>query len=185
MRSIKTPLIAFLSVSLTILTAAVTSLADDDNGDEYDVDARVVRISLLHGDVNLKRNGSDDWETARLNQPLVECDTLATGSDARVEIQVEGRNFVRVNSASVLKVITLRHDGIALSLAEGTATLRLARFDREHEYFEVDAPKTTIAAEKPGVYRISVERRGDVRVTVRDGGQARVYSDTAGFTVRD
>ena len=86
---------------------------------------------------------------------------------------------------SVLKIITLRDEGIALSLAEGTATLRLARFDNDHEYFEIDAPQTTIAAESKGVYRLEADRKGAIHLTVRDGGRARVYSDTAGFTVRD
>src|SRR6185295_19431304 len=62
---------------------------------------------------------------------------------------------------------------------------RLARFDKDKEYFEVDAPKTTFAAESTGLYRIDSGRDGRVSLKVRDGGNARVYSDTAGFTVKD
>ena len=42
-----------------------------------------------------------------------------------------------------------------------------------------------MAAEKPGLYRIDVPRDGRVRLTVRDGGGARIYSDTSGFSLRD
>jgi hypothetical protein len=186
MRSSKTPLVTLLSLLLTLFATQVTAHAGDEtDADEYDVSARVVRVSLIHGDVSLKRHDSADWEAARLNTPLVEGDTLATAGDARAEIQIDARNFVRVASDSVIKIITLRNDGIALSLAEGTATLRLARFDKDHEYFEIDAPKTTIATEKQGVYRIDVARNGGIHLTVRDGGRARLYSDTAGFTVKD
>ena len=178
--------IAFLYLLSALFLLTATARADDDNnGDEYDEHARVLRVSLLKGEVSLKRAGSDDWETAQLNTPLVEGDALSTGRDARLEIQVDSRNFIRVGENSVLKVVTLRDEGIALSLSEGTATIRLSRFDRDKEYFEVDAPKTTIAAEKTGQYRIDVDSGGGVRVTVHEDGRARIYSETSGFELRD
>ena len=96
---------------------------------------------------------------------------------------------MRVEENSILTVVTLRDEGIALSLAEGTASLRLSRFDSGREYFEIDAPKTTMAAEKRGLYRLDASRNSsgasDVRITVRDGGRARIYSETSGFTLKD
>jgi FecR protein len=185
-RKISPTFLSLLLLALLALLSVQARAADDDYTDEYDETARVVRVSLLRGDVSLRRDGSNQWEQAKLNVPLVEGDQLATGRDARVEIQIDARNFLRVDENSVLRIVTLRDEGIALSLSEGTATLRLARFDREREYFEVDAPRTTMAAEKQGVYRLDVEPgRGRVRLTVRDGGRARIYSDTSGFTLRD
>jgi hypothetical protein len=167
-----------------LLLISTTARADDDtNDDEYEEHARVLRVSLLKGEASLQRAGNAEWEHARLNTPLVEGDTLSTGRDARLEIQVDSRNFVRVGGDSVLKVVTLRDEGIALSLSEGTATVMLSKFDREHEYFEVDAPKTTVAAEKIGQYRLDVDT-GSVRVTVREDGRARIYSETSGFELR-
>lgn len=181
--------VAFLFVSTIMCVCAVavvvTARAADDDVDDYrEANARVARISLLRGDVSIQRAGNDDWEEATVNLPLVEGDRLATARDARVEIQIDARNFVRVDEDSVLKVVTLRDEGIALSLAEGTATLRLARFDRDKEYFEMDAPKTTVAAEQRGLYRLDVEPDGRVRISVRDDGRARIYSETSGFTLR-
>jgi hypothetical protein len=173
---------------LTLLAIPLTARADDDDDkdDDYDVKARVVRISLIGGEVNLKRNDNKDWEPARLNYPLVEGDTITTGKDSNLEIQIDARNFVRLAANSVLRIVTLRDEGIAISVVEGTATVRLAKFDRtKNGYFEIDAPKTTAAAEKEGFYRIDVPRDGRVRLTVRDGGAARIYSDTSGFTLRD
>jgi len=178
-------LLPSLILSTTLLFLPMIALADDTDGDDYDVKARVVRVSLIHGEAAYKRHDTEDWESARLNTPLVEGDTVSTGADGRLEIQIDARNFVRLASDSVLRIVTLRDEGIALSLVEGTATLRLARFDRDQEWFEIDAPKTTIAAESKGLYRISAGRKGTVQLTVRDGGRARVYSDTAGFTVKD
>src|SRR5436190_19567157 len=174
MRPGKLPLLFLLSLLSTILFLPTIALADDDDGDEYDVTARVVRISFVNGDVSLKRHDSQEWETARLNAPLVEGDTIVTAAGARVEIQIDARNFVRLASESVLRIETLRDDGVALSLSDGTATLRLASFDKEHEFFEMDGPSTTIAAQSTGLYRLDALRKGIVRLTVRDGGQARI-----------
>ena len=170
---------------LTLLAIPTIARADDDDqDDDYDVKARVVRVSLIGGEVNLKRDGNKDWEPVKLNYPLVEGDTIATSKDSNLEIQIDARNFVRLAANSVLRIVTLRDEGIAVSVVEGTATLRLAKFDRSKGYFEIDAPKTTMAAEKEGLYRIDVPRDGRVRLTVRDGGAARIYSDTSGFTLQ-
>ncbi len=174
-----------LSLLLITFSITVTARADDDEPDDYEVKARVVRVSLIDGEVNLKRFGNQDWERTRLNYPLVEGDTLTTGKDSRLEIQIDARNFVRLTSNTILRIVTLRDEGIAMSVVEGTAIVRLAKFDRDREYFEIDAPKTTLAAEKTGLYRIDVPREGRVRLTVRDDGRARIYSDTSGFTLRD
>ena len=176
----------FLLFILLACFQIVVHADEDKDYDEYEENARVARVSLIQGDVQLRRSGSDTWERARLNVPLVEGDVLATtGQDARLEVQIDARNFLRLGGDSSLRVVTLREEGVALSLSEGTATLRLARFDRDKEYFEIDAPGTTFAAEKKGVYRLDVSRDGRVRLTVRNGGQARIYSETSGFTLRD
>jgi uncharacterized protein DUF6600/FecR-like protein len=188
MRSTRPFYAAFLLLLLTLLSSSIIARAADDETDapeEYDVKARVVRISLLTGEVNLRRDGQTEPERARLNYPLVEGDTLSTAADARVEIQIDARNFVRLGPDTILKIVTLRDDGVALSVVQGTASLRLARFDASKESFEVDAPKTTLSAEKTGLYRIDVGKEGQVRLTARDGGRARIYSPTSGFALRD
>ncbi|HYE16076.1 MAG TPA: DUF6600 domain-containing protein, partial [Pyrinomonadaceae bacterium] len=181
--SLPSALLFLLSTFLVFTTAA---RADEDTYEaEYEETARVARVSLTKGEASLRRAGEIEWERARINVPLVEGDTLATGRDSRMEIQIDARNFVRVGELSVVKVVTLRDEGVALSVTEGTATLRLARFDPDREYFEIDAPKTTIAAEKTGLYRLDVSGDGGVRVTVRDDGRARIYSETSGFVLRN
>ncbi|HEX6043101.1 MAG TPA: DUF6600 domain-containing protein [Pyrinomonadaceae bacterium] len=175
----------FVLLLLTFLSIAVTARADDDEPDDYDVKARVVRISLITGEASLKRNGNKDWERARVNYPLVEGDTVATDRDSRLEIQFDARNFVRLAPNTVLRIVSLRDQGTAVGVVEGTAIARLAKFDHGREFFEIDGPRTTLAAEKTGVYRVDVPREGRVRLTVRDGGTARIYSDTSGFTLRD
>src|SRR5829696_6692429 len=178
-------LFSFFLLTFFFLTIPVRADDDDDQADDYDVKARVARVSLISGEVNLRRNGNKDWEPARMNYPLVEGDTISTGKGSQLEIQIDSRNFVRLTQTAMLRIVTLRDEGVALSLIEGTVVVRLAKFDHDKEYFEVDAPMTTLAAEKKGLYRVDAPREGRVRLTVRDGGSARIYSDTSGFTLRD
>src|SRR5689334_6666572 len=188
MRVSRLKTILFLSsFLLTLFSIPITTRAgDNDDDDDYDVKARVVRISMLEGTVSLKHSDSKDWEAAKLNYPLVEGDTITTAADSKLEIQVDARNFIRLSANSALRIVTLRDEGIAVSAVEGTVIVRLAKFDRsKHGYFELDGPKTTLAAEKNGLYRIDIPKNGHVHLTVRDGGSARIYSDTSGFALRD
>ena len=186
MRPTRPVYFTILPLFLTLLTINISvQAADDDDADDYDVKARVVRISFVAGEVNLKRDGNTEVENARVNFPLVEGDVLSTSRDGRVEIQIDAHNFVRLGGDSVLQITTLRDEGIALSLNRGTASVRLAKFNHDHQYFEIDAPKTTLAAEKEGLYRLDVSGEGHVRLTARSGGRARIYSETSGFVLRD
>lgn len=171
---------------LTFFTASVLAFGEDeDEGESYDEQARVIRISLIKGEITLKRKDNTDWERAQLNFPLVEGDTVATDRESQLEIQIDARNFVRLGSNSMLRIQTLRDEGVAIGIIEGTASIRLKKFDRDHEYFEIDAPQSTLAAEQKGLYRVDVVRAGRVRFTVTDGGRARIYSETSGFALRN
>ncbi|MEO7673055.1 MAG: DUF6600 domain-containing protein [Pyrinomonadaceae bacterium] len=161
-------------------------------GDEIDdtipnVTARVARISFIRGDVQVRRDGSQDWEKAVLNLPVVEGDEITTGADGRFEIQFNTYTHVRAAENLYLKIVGLKDGAIALSLPEGTLNVRLTKFDKDTAFFEVDAPKTTIAVQKSGMYRIDAGKQGDseVRVSVTNNGEARVYADNSGFTLKN
>ena len=157
--------------------------------DDYtpEVTARVARISFIRGDVQIRRADRQDWERATRDLPLVEGDEIVTDRDARVEIQFDRDSYLRLAEYSYLKVVNLKDEGIALSLPQGTLSLSLLDFDKNEGYFEIDAPSTTIAVQRAGTYRIDAgdERSQDIRVTVTDDGEARVYSTSSGFTLKN
>src|SRR6185503_20051251 len=115
-------------------------------------------------------------ERTQLNYPLVEGDTLATSKDSRLEIQVDSRNFVRLSAETIVRIVTLRDEGIALSVVEGTAVVRLAKFERDKGYFEIDAPRSTLAARKIALYPVNLPRGARVRLPARDGVSAHICS---------
>ncbi len=158
--------------------------------DDYtpEVSARVVRISLLRGDVQIRRgDDSQTWERATTNLPIVEGDELTTGADARVEIQFDKDTYARLDSYSSIKFTTLRDQGIAVSVPLGTASFRLLNFDKSRGYFEIDAPSTTVSVQRAGMYRIDAgdARSNEIRVSVTQGGEAQVYSQNSGFSLRN
>ena len=61
-----------------------------------------MRVSLLTGEVKLKRHDNPDWERAQLNFPIVEGDTLSTATDSRLEIQAPQTHsrWPKLNSAN-------------------------------------------------------------------------------------
>ncbi|HTH51502.1 MAG TPA: DUF6600 domain-containing protein, partial [Pyrinomonadaceae bacterium] len=201
MFAVKRPLFSLAFLLLLVCVGSISALAATpaqrinipDNGavidddDKPEVTDRVARVSFLEGTAKVRRDGSQDWEAVTLNLPLVEGDEIATENGAKVEIQFAKNQHVRIAEESSLKIVTLRDDGIALSLTTGTLVTHVDSFDKAKGFFEIDAPKTTVALEKAGTFRVDAGRStdSDVRVAATDGGEARVYSDMSGFTLKN
>lgn len=178
----------FLAVASIALLLAV-GLVRGQNISEYTDDApdnRVARIKLLEGDVRIKRNDTEAWETAELNLPLITGDEIATGGDGRIEIQFDIDTYLRIAPNSIVKIKSLDYSGIAVGIPRGAAVASLRKFDRERGFFEIDLPETTVAVLKSGIYRFeSLDYAdGEVRVGVSGNGEARVYSADSGFRLR-
>lgn len=172
------------AVPFLLSTAA---FGDDVDDMVPDVTARVARISFIRGDVQIRREGSQDWEKAVLNLPVVEGDELTTDAAGRFEIQFNVYTHVRVAENSYLKIVGLKDGAIALSLPEGSLIASLTKFNKETSFIEIDAPKTTVALQRSGTYRINAGKQGDgeVRISVTKGGEARIYSDNSGLTLKN
>jgi hypothetical protein len=158
-----------------------------DDDDVPDVTARVARISFIRGDAQIKRLESDEWERVTLNLPVVEGDEITTGAGSRLEIQFDNYQHLRIDENAYVKLNVLKDEGIAVSLSLGSMDLRIRRYDKDRAYFEIDAPRSTIAIQKTGRYRVDAGQSGDpeIRVAVTQGGEARVYSENSGFTVKN
>ncbi len=175
----------FLMPLLILNTENVFANFTDD--DIPEVTAKVARISFLRGDVQIRRAGSEDWERAVQNLPIVEGDEIATEANARLEIQFDTYRFLRLDENAYLTFTSLRDEGIAVSLPQGSLSVRILEFDDDSGFFEIDAPKTTIAVQRAGMYRVDAGSKDDaeIRVTVTNDGEARIYSESSGLTLRD
>ena len=193
-RKLSWAFIVFVPVFLGI--GALAAPLNIPGGDERNIETlddfvpeitdRVARVSFIRGDARVKRVGSTDWERVVLNLPAVAGDEIITDPNSRVEIQFDLYTHVRIAESSVLRLTTLKDGGIALSVPQGSVSVRVSDFDKDRRYLEIDAPQTTVAVERSGMYRVDAGQNtgDDVRVGVDRDGQARVYTDNSGFTLR-
>ena len=72
-------------------------------------------------------------------------------------------------------------------MPQGTITIRVIDFNKDRSFLEVDIPSTTVALESSGFYRIDTGDKdsSEARVRATDGGEARIYSETSGFLLKN
>src|SRR5215472_4958959 len=62
--------------------------------DPDDLQRAVGRISLMDGEVSVRRGDSGDWVAGVINAPLMTNDHIATGPNSRTEIQFDASNVL-------------------------------------------------------------------------------------------
>lgn len=166
---------------LTILAAAAVCsvgplLADDPDG-QYEPGRAVARISVINGDVSVRRGDSGDVVAAVVNAPLMANDAVLTSSNGRAEVQLDYGNLVRVGPNSEVRLAALDVKAFQLQIAAGTVTFRALRPSQAQS--EVDTPSVAVRPLRQGAYRISVREDGISEISVRSG-EAEVDSPRGG-----
>jgi hypothetical protein len=142
-------------------------------GGPEDAQHGVARVSLINGDVSVRRGDTGEVTAAAINAPLMAQDSLLTSSESRAEVQFDGANVARVGSNTELRMSDLEHRKFIVGLATGTVTYRVLR--RSDAVAEIDTPSVSVRPTQPGSYRITVMEDGTSQITVRDG-EAEIYS---------
>ena len=127
----------------------------------------VARISLTNGEVTLRRGDSGDWVEGRVNTPLVEGDSVATGRSARTEVQLDSRNFARLSGDSEVNLTELGNRRFRLQMNRGTLTYNELK-DGEADV-DIETPYVAIRPLERGMYRVEVGFDGRTVITVRRG----------------
>lgn len=149
------PLIAFSSLLLlTIFTATVASAAYEDPSE------RVARFSHAQGGVSYSPAGEEEWFDAIRNRPLIWGDRLWTDRDARAEFQV-GSVAVRLGSNTGVEILNLDDHIAQVMMTQGTLNLSVRRM-YPGQTFEIATPTLAFTVNRPGRYRIDVDRRNAV-----------------------
>lgn len=141
--------------------------------EQEDLQRSVARISLMNGEVSVRRGDSGDWVAGVINAPLMADDRIATGPNSRAEVQLDSANIVRVGGGAEVRLTELAYGRYQMELAHGTLTFNVVRASSANA--EVDTPSIAVRPTKQGVYRISVNDAGETEVTVR-AGEADIYS---------
>jgi len=143
--------------------------ADDGNGpeDEEGPGRGVARISLMNGDVSVKRGDTADVVAAAINAPLMVNDRIMTGGGARAEIQFDSANLLRMGSVTEVQLAELEWQRYMIQIASGTVTFRVIR--NLEAQVEINTPTVALRPLKKGEYRITVREDGTTEIIVRSG----------------
>ncbi len=127
----------------------------------------VARLSIVQGDVNVKRGDNGQIESAAVNAPLMARDHVQTSSGSRAEVELDYGNLIRLGPNTDIGVADLEYHRYRLQLGEGTIIYRVLRDAGSQA--EIDTPSIAVRPLTQGEYRISVLDDGTTQITVRSG----------------
>ncbi|MBI2690023.1 MAG: FecR domain-containing protein [Acidobacteria bacterium] len=155
---------------LTLTLAAANQLSAQD----ADPSGRgVARLSMLNGDVSVRRGDTGETIAAAMNGTLMGEDQVLTGPGSRAEVQFDYGNFARLSENAEFRLADIENNRYLLRLARGTMTYRVLRATESQA--EISTPSIAIRPMKKGSYRVSVLEDGSTEVTVRSG-EAEIFS---------
>jgi hypothetical protein len=161
---------ALAAVSLLGLAALAQPPQPQQQDDAYDPESAnrsVARISVMNGDVSVRRGDNGDFVAAALNAPLVVGDRILTGPNSRAEVQFDWANMIRLAPDTEVRLAELGDRHYQIQLARGLATFRVLRASEAD--VEVSTPQVSIRPKNQGVYRLLVRDDGQSEVTARSG----------------
>jgi hypothetical protein len=135
----------------------------------------VARISVMNGQVSVRRGDSGEWVAGILNAPLMVEDRVAAGQGSRAEVQFDSANLIRVGANAEIRLGALDYNHYNIQIAHGTVTYRILREPNAHVQVELDTPTVSVRPMHVGVYRVYVQEDGQTEITVRLG-DAEIYT---------
>ncbi len=151
------------------------------NAQDYDPPSRVARLAYVSGFVTFQPAGTDDWIDAIVNRPLTNGDALWTDDNSRAALHI-GSASLHLSSDSDFTVLNLTDDNAQFQLNAGTLRVRV-KWLRDNENFEIDTPNLAFTILQPGIYKISVNDRGDATMIEDRRGQGEVTGEGAAYSL--
>jgi hypothetical protein len=133
----------------------------------------VARISLLNGDVTVRRGDSGDWVAAAVNAPLLADDRVLSGVNSHAEVQLDYYDRIRLAGDTEIRFSELDWHKYQVQVPHGT--LVFSALPGTNDQIEFATPAASLRPLAPGSYRISVNEDGSVEFTVRRG-EAEIYT---------
>jgi len=113
---------------------------------------RVGRVSLVSGNVDLRRSDEAGWVDAEPNQPVFAGEAVRTNPQARSEISI-GPNTINLSNGTEIGLVDLRDHFTQITVSRGRIELHLHQIG-DGETFEIDFPQGGVWLLGPGVYDI-------------------------------
>src|ERR1039458_5535839 len=117
------------------LTGAMLSLAGSFTParaqDPDALNSAVARISLINGDVSVRRGDSGEWVAGVINAPLLTDDRVATGPNSRAEVQFDASNLLRLGANGEMHLTQLESARYQMELVRGVMRSEERRVGKE------------------------------------------------------
>jgi hypothetical protein len=154
--------------ALTVLVALACLIAVAASAEST---ARVVRLSVVEGAVQIDRATGQGFEKAFLNMPIAQGMQVRTGADGRAEVEFEDGSTVRLtpNTAVQFTDLGLRDSGAKVSttdLSQGMAYFEI--LGEKGDEFLVTFSRQKISLTRAAHFRVDVQN-GSGEVAVFDG----------------
>lgn len=146
-------------------------------------------VRAIEGSATLIPTGSNDRDTAELNQPVLAGDRLIVPGRSRMELVLADRNILRIDGGSelILERLAASPDSndraTVLRLLEGNLQLVVLTDSLGEELPRIETPNATIYTQHYGLYRVTADRDGWSELVVRQG-KAEVVTDRGAVQVR-
>src|SRR5262245_31829748 len=130
---------------------------------------RLVRVSLLEGDVTYQRTDLDRWVDLSINTPILETDKIWVGRGGRAEVEFENGSFVRFSENTIVEFSRLgdinSRDEVEMRLVQGLASFEV----RPDPAFTIQTPLFSNRLNDAASFRLDVETDGSGRLVVFNG----------------
>src|SRR5262249_43960922 len=130
--------LALMGMLLAVSGMMIPARAQDPD----DLKRGVARISVINGDVNVRRGDSGDWVAGVINAPLLTDDRIATGAGSRTEIEFDATNAFRMGANAELHLTQLEYGRYQMEFGKGVATFRSLRDAGVN--IEIDTPTVSV-----------------------------------------
>src|SRR5664280_1375342 len=155
--------LAFTGAMLSLAGSFTPARAQDPD----DLKRGVARISLINGDVSVRRGDSGDWVAGVVNAPLLTDDHVAAGPNSRAEVQFDASNLLRLGANGEMRLTQLEYGRYQMELTRGVMTYRMLRTSDGN--IELDTPSLSVRPSRQVSFRVSVNEAGETEVTARNG----------------
>src|SRR5437016_1460967 len=122
----------------------------------------VARLSVISGDVSVRRGDSGEWIAAALNAPLMAGDSIAVPAGGSAELQLDYANFVRIGGDSELRIADLETGRNQIQVARGLVTYRVLRDTNTQA--EISTPSVAVHPLRLAAVRVEVAPGGETRI---------------------
>jgi hypothetical protein len=170
--------VAMAGMVLALAAMVVPARAQDAD----DLKRGVARLSLINGDVSVRRGEGSEWVAGVINAPLLTDDRVATGATSRTEVQFDAADVLRLGANAELRLTQIEYGHYQMELARGVMTYRVLRAANAN--IEIDTPSLSVRPTREGSVRISVNDAGETEVTAR-GGDVEIFTPRGSQWIRN